>query len=267
MNQVNLTIPTSWNELSTVQLCNIAHQLHCYQEIIKDDAAAELEATAKLYLQTAKEIMRGNPWKAVATALQEIRPKAFLPLTKFIYERVDRTKFIPAVKIKNITYHPPAQRVRNMTIAEFAYVDAAWYNWRQTGMAIWLNVLCAALYREKSEHPTELDNRRPFIKPAVDARADIFKNLSQKKKLAIAYTYEGCRNHIADVNPVVFPKPIETEETTPKKKQKYVSFGKIIIEKLHGDPSKLEATNNVLVYDFLNILTSEIQRIKKEQLK
>ena len=264
---IKLDLPTTWNELSPVQLSNIAYQLHCHQLIVKDDAQAEMEASAKLYLQVAKEVMRGNPWRTVKVVLKQMRPKAFQPFTKFIYKRVERTKFLDKIKIKGVVYYPPAQRLRNITVAEFAYVDAAWYNWRSTGNQIWLNVLCAALYREASAQFNELDNRRPFIKQAVDARADIFSALPLKTQLAIDFTYEGCRNHIADVNPVIFPKPVEEDNAPKRKKRKYVSFGKIIVDKLHGDPSKFNETNNVLVYDFLNILTSEINRIKKEQLK
>ena len=264
---IRLTIPTSWNQLTPVQLGNVAFQLHCYQQIIKDTPETVNLTSAKLYLEVAKELLRGNGWRAVQKALKEIRPMAFISWSKFIYQRVDRTKYIPFVKVGGVKYYPPAQRLRNITIGEFAFVDAVWYQWRETQKPIWLNVFCAALYREQAEEPNELDNRRPFVKQSVDARADIFSKLSLKQKLAIDYTYEGCRNHIADTYPLIFPKPVEREDGTPPKKQKYTSFGKIVMEKLNGDPSKLETTNNVLANDFLNIMTLDIQRINKNKFK
>lgn len=262
---INLTIPKKWNDLSVVQLENIVYQIYCFHTIIKDNAKEAALVTAKLYLQLAKELLRGNKWFAVSRALKEIHPKEFLPWTNFLYEHCDRTKFLPAFKVKGHWYHPPAQRLRNVTIGEFAFTDAAWYQWHTTQKVIWLNVMCAAVYREESGNPTQIDNRIPFVKQAVDARADKFSKVPLKKKLAIASCFEGCRNHIAKTYPAIFPKPHKEEDATAPVKRKYVSFGKVVIEKLDGDPSRFEAVNNLLAYDFLNIMTSDIDRARKQK--
>lgn len=263
--KVNLTIPQTWNELSQTQLQNIVYQIYCFRTTIKDNAKAVALATTKLYLQLGKELLRGNNWFSIQKALREIQPKEFLPWLEFIYKGVDRTKFLPAFKYKKVWYHPPAQRLRNITIAEFAFADAAFYQWHTTERFIWLDVLCATLYRPAAENPTQMDNRIPYVKQAVDARADIISNIPLPKKLAIAACYEGCRHHIANTYPTIFPKAPEVKEDKKPVKQKYVSFGKIIIEKLDGDPSKLEQTNNVLAYDFLNIMATDIERIKRQK--
>lgn len=265
--EVLLNIPETWNQLSATQFKNIVYQLECFQSLVKDSPETTNENATKLYLQVCKELLRHNSAKAIKTALEEIQPKAFAQITKFIYKSVERTKFTPSFKINKITYHAPATRLRNSTIAEFAYVDAVFYKWRQTHNPIWLNVLCAALYREASPTPTDIDQRKPFIKQAVDARADALSKLSYQNKISIAYTYEGCRNHIANTYPLIFPKPIkvEGEQTTPKpKKQKYVSFGEIILDKIEGDPSKLHVTNNVMLYDFLAIYNNDIKKLPKK---
>lgn len=262
---IKLTIPQTWNDLSDIQLQNVVYQFHCYQEIIKDSPESEAQTATKLYLQISKELLRGNKRNAILVALKEIRPKAFVPLTKFIYESVGRTKFIPFVKIKETIYHAPGQRMRNCTAGEFSYVDAVFYRWRNSKEDIWLDVLCAALYREKADGPTDIDLRKPFVKQAVDYRADIFDGLALKTKLAIAYTYEGTRNHIADTFPLIFPKPIKIEGQPTPKQGKYISFGEIILDKIEGDPSKLERSNNVNMYDFLNIVNNDIKNLKKRK--
>ena len=262
---IKLTIPTKWNDLSPLQLQNVAHQLYCYQHIIKDSPETEAETSARLFLQLSKELLRGNKWKAIRVALQEMRPKSFVPLTKFIYEKNTRTKFIPEITVCKSKYYSPGQRLRNCTIGEFSFVDAVYYKWRQTKQPIWLTVLCAALYRPASENPSAIDVRRPFAKQAVDARADIFQLLPLKMQLAIGYTYEGCRNHIADTFPLIFPKPVEVEGQTVKKPEKYTSFGEIVLDKIQGDPSKLEQTNGVLLYDFLNIINNDIKNQRKKK--
>lgn len=261
---VFLKIPTTWNQLSHQQFSNIVVQLESYHEIIKADAKAVEECSTKLYLQLAKELLRHNKISAIKTALKEIQPKAFKELTQFIYKKTERTKFKEILKIKGTAYYAPAIRLRNCTIAEFSFADAAFYKWRHTNQPIWLNVLCACLYREAAPTPTDIDLRKPFLKQAVDARADIFEHVNYKTKLAIAYTYEGSRNHISSTFPRTFPKPVVVEGETPIP-QKYVSFGEIILDKIKGDPAKLAITNNVFVYDFLSIIENDIKNFKRQK--
>mgnify|MGYP003663653431 CR=1 FL=1 len=262
---INLTIPQKWNDLSFVQLRNVVHQFHCYQQIIKDNAEAVAETSFYLSLQLSKELIRGNSWKSVKIALNEIQPKAYIPWVQFLYDRIDRTKFIPFVEIEKVKYFAPGQRLRNITIGEFSFADAVFYKWRQTKNDIWLSVLCATLYRERAKEPNEIDNRTPYIKQAVDTRADEFEKLDLKTKLAIAYTYEGCRNHIADTFPLIFPKPVEIEGQTKPQPKKYVSFGEIVLDKINGDPSKLNETNKVFMYDFLSIVQNDIKNLRKSK--
>jgi|GEM_PF-1253144 len=261
--KIKIKMSSSWNELSFEQVDNIAHQFHCYHEIIKDNADLLDRTTQRLYYQVAKELLRYNGWFATRKVLKEVHPKEFVPFTKFIYESVERTKFRPHVKIKGIRYHGPDTRLRNISIGEFSFVDAAFYQWSRTKNPVWLDVLCASLYREISDSPSETDLRRPFVKQAVDSRADRFGKLSIKKKLGIAKSYEGCRNHIAKAFPRIFPKPVVIEGEEPPKPKKYISFGKVILNKIEGDPSKLESSNNTNMYDFLSIIDADIDRIQK----
>jgi len=280
MKDINLTLPTSWNELSVTQLKNVTEQLDLYQKLIKEFPEQLENLSVQLHLQLAKELLRGNKYKNVSIALNEIPPKEFIPWTTFIY-KISRTKFISTVTINKQTFYAPDIRFRNATINEFSYVDAVWYRWRTSQKEIWLNVLCAALYREHKynkvqrfinkliKKPTPIDVRVKFLKLANDARADKFNNLDYKTKLAIAYTYEGCRNNIANSFPNVFPKPVVIEGEPLKKlaNQKYQSFRKIILEKIKGDPSKLDKTNNILVFDFLSIVEQDIINFNTEQKK
>ena len=264
---IKLTVPTKWNELSTIQLKNICYQLEIYQQLVKDAPdTIELNAT-KLYLTIAKELLRENNYKAVRIALKEIQPKTYVPYSQFIFNSIERTRFIKSFTVNKVQYFGPDIRLRNSTIAEFAFADVAFYKWRQSKNNIWLSVLVATLYREHAQEPTEIDIRRPFLKQAVDARVDKINKLDYKTKLAIAYTYEGCRNNIAKTYPRIFPKPIETEETkkNPLPPKKYVGFGEIILDKIEGDPAKLKETNSILTYDFLSIYDKDIRDLPKKQ--
>ncbi|MAF36839.1 hypothetical protein CL622_07010 [archaeon] len=260
---VELTIPQRWNDLSHKQFSNIVYQLECYHSVVKDNAEAVKESALLLYMQLSKELLRGNPWRTIKTALKEMRPEAFEPYTKFLYNRIERTKFQEYIEIEGVKYYSPDMRLRNSTIAEFSFADSAYYNWRQTNNKIWLAVLCASLFREANPTPSDLDARKPFIKQAVDKRADLFLPLPYKKLVTIAYAYEGCRNHIQDTYPAIFPKAPEDQQQQPKIKKKYISFGEIILDKIQGDPSKLQATNNTFLYDFLSIYNHDLLNLPK----
>ena len=239
--------------------------MESYHNIVKDNALAVVKSSEKLYSTVVKELLRENEKDHIKIALQEILPSAYQKVSQFIYQKIERTKFIESFTLNGIKYYAPAIRLRNTTIAEFSFADSAFYKWRQTNEIIWLNVLVACLYREKASKPLEYDIRRPFLKLAVDARADALSNLNYKTKLAIAYTYEGCRNAIAENYPLIFPKPITDPEIKTPQKQNYVSFGEIILDKIEGDPSKFAPTNAMLTTDFFSIYNKDIKDQRKKK--
>ncbi len=261
---VKLTIPKAWNDLSQRQLENIAYQFHCYEQLVKDNPETIRDTEARLFYQICKELLIENKVAHIKIAMKELLPETLVNFTKFIYDGIKRTKFPYSVNIGDETYYGPAQRLRNLTIGEFSFVDAIFYRWRTSKNDLWLTVLCASLYRKKATFRNDRDIRKPFVKQAVDARADVFKCLPLKTRLAIGYAYEGCRSHISNAFPVLFPKPVKLEGQVTPIKNKYVSFGEIVLDKIEGDPSKLSETNQVMTYDFLNILTNDINKLRKK---
>lgn len=259
MKEIQLTLPTSWNELSKKQLENIAFQIECYHFEIRDNKEAELETRTRLYISVAKEFLRGNKYQHIRIALKEIQPKEYAELTKFIFEKNSRTVFEENLKIKNTIYYGPAARLRNITIGEFSLSDSLFYKWKQSFNVGYLNALCATLYRVTDNTATEVDTRQNFNKLLVDNNAKNFVNVNYKTKLAIAYTYEGCRNNFIDTYKNIFPK---REITQPTLSSKYTPFGEIILDKIKGDPSKLKTTQNLLATDFLAIYDKDIRDLK-----
>ena len=259
MKEIHLILPTSWNELSKKQLENICFQLECYHFEIKDNQESELEIRTRLYFAIAKEFLRNNSWKNIRYALSEIQPKEYAVLTKFIFEKNTRTKFDASLKIKGVNYYGPDLRLRNVTIGEFSFEDSLYYNWKHSFNILYLNALCATLFRIKSNSIKETDKRQRFNKLLVDTNAKHFVNVPYKTKLAIAYTYEGCRNNFIDTYKNIFPKK---EVNQPTLKSKYTPFGEIILDKIKGDPSKLITTQNLLATDFLAIYDKDIRDLK-----
>lgn len=259
MEDIKLTLPTSWNELSKKQLENIAFQIECYHYAVRDNKETELEIRTRLYITVSKEFLRGNSWQNIRIALKEIQPKGYTVLTSFIYKKNTRTLFEEKLKINGVIYYGPSVRLRNVTIGEFSFADALYYNWKHSFNITYLNALCATLFRVKGKSLEETDKRQRFNKLLVDTNAKAFENVSYKTKLAIAYTYEGCRNHFIDTYKNIFPKQ---ETNQPTLKSKYTPFGEIILDKIKGDPSKLKTTQNLLATDFLAIYDKDIRDLK-----
>lgn len=259
---VNIHIPKTWNELTTRQLQEIAYIIEYYH----GQASARKESAAfyvRFYFQLIKQLLRNNNWFKIMIAIRQVPPSEYKAHVTFLLGQVQRTNFPTAVKINGTIYHPPADRLKNISIKEFSFADAMFYNWREKGDDRYLDLLCAALYRPKGGNA--LDVREPFNKLLVENHVKNFAKLNYKKKLAIAYAYTGSRNYIASLYPNVFPKPakVDPEETEKPRKSEYVPFGKLIQHKIQYDPSKLERTQNLNVNEFLSTYENELSELKK----
>lgn len=266
---INITLAESWNELSELQLKEITKSLedyHKFSPLFPDHA--QPEQYSKLYVKLVKQLLRTNNMFKVWYALHQIPPEFYENYVKFLIGEDTRTSFFPAFKFRRKTYHPPADRLQNLTIKEFSFADSLFYNWRKNGDDRFLDLLCATLYR--IEGGDELDPRKPFSKILVQRDAARFKKLGYKKKLAIAYCYEGSRNYITRQYPNIFPKPAKEEnedqdKKSKKKESRYVPFLQLLQHKIQFDPSKLEVTQNLNIHEFFSTYENELIEIKKQK--
>lgn len=260
---VNLNIPTTWNALSFKQIQNICHTLHCNRIAIANttDPHAQNEINTVAYFKICKELLRENGFFKVRIALRQLRVKAYQELSNFIFHGNNLHKFTEKLKHKRQVFYGPQFRLKNVTIGEFSFADALFYKWSQTNEPIYLDVLCATLYRPKTKTPTLLDHRVPFTKMLAENNTEIFQKMPLIKKLAIAYAFEGSRNYLVDQHPHIFPKR-KTATNPTAKPPKYVPFGKLISAKIQYDPSKLETVENMLAYKFFSVYENELIHIK-----
>ena len=260
---IRLTIPTTWNDLSSRQVENICHALHCNKISTNNQVNNNaLEINTITHFIISKELLRGNRFFKVRVALKQLRVKAYAEFSKFIYTNNALHRFPEYVKINGKRYYGPAFRIKNVTIGEFSFVDALYYKWSTTNEVIYLDVLCSALYRRKAKRQNPTDIREPFNKMLAETNTELFQKLSLKKKLAIAYAFEGSRNYLVNMHPNIFPKRKTNPEAKTTKPPKYVPFGKLISAKIQYDPSKIEAVENILAYKFFSIYENELIHIK-----
>ena len=263
---LNLRFATSWNDLTEKQLKEISYGIERYLTFLECHPKETHPAHfSRLFVHLVKNLLRTNHWFKVWIALRQVPPEEYKKEVQFLLDGVTRTKFLPAFKIGKKEYHPPLNRLQNISIKEFSFIDAMYYNWRKTKKDIYLNHLCAALYRPAGGD--ELDIRKPFNKILVEKEVQNFNKLDRKKKVAIAYTYEGCRNYIAKLYPHVFPASPkkDPEDKTPKKDPVYTPFGQLLMYKIKFDTSKLESTQSLNAHEFLGIYENELKELKNKK--
>lgn len=269
-----IKIAKSWNQLNEAQLCSLATALDSYHRLReKETEETKYINYSRLYLCLIKNLLRTNNFGKVLIALKQIPPEEYKDHVKFLFEEVTRTKFLPAFKLKGKLYFPPGDRLQNITIKEFSFADSLYYNWRKSNDDRYLDMLCATLYRQgdykwllSSLPKNEIDIRKNFNKVFIEKDAPVFKKLSKKKKLAIAFTYEGCRNYVVKQYPHVFPEPPREEKKKMKKsRQSYTPFGKLLHFKIQFDHSKLEAVQSLNIHDFFGPYENELIEMKNKK--
>jgi hypothetical protein len=269
---LNLRIPESWNELTEKQLEEISFALDYYHRFI-DLHPAELreEYHYKLYVRLVKNLIRENNFIKVWIVLRQLPPEEYQDYVQFLIKGVTRTKFLKPFLLEGKMYYPPMDRLQNITIEEFGYLDTAYYYWRTTKQEKYLNILCATLYRRSSFktflkiYPkNEKDIRKAFDKIYVGPAVSKFRKLDIKKRVAIGTIYEGCRAAVAKLYPHVFPKPPERspEDKTPAAKPIYTPFGQLITNKIKYDTSKLKSTQALNIHEFLSVYENELSQDK-----
>ncbi|MDN3595330.1 hypothetical protein [Zunongwangia endophytica] len=257
-------LPKFWNELSEKQLGKIAVVIEHFRKFYELYPKKANTAINRLYSRICKILLSSNNFLVQYIALVQIPPEEYADHVAFINKENNRTVFPSAFEIGNEVHHPPANRIQNLSMEEFSFVDALFFNWRLKNDARYLDLICATLYRAAGSQNPDYDIRRPFNKIILEKSLTKWLNVSDEKKLAIAYTFEGCRNQMVKLYPNTFPKsPKETKNTKIQQKPQYTPFGQLLNFKINFDPSKLEQTERMNMHKFLSTYENELVNDKK----
>jgi hypothetical protein len=140
-------------------------------------------------------------------------------LTDFLLmEPVTRTlQLLPSVKPAQLmpAYYGPADELSNISFLEFAFADAYFVAYANSGEAQWLDQLVATLYRRPRRYRKGLavgDRRLPFNENLIEAEAARLARLPKLSKLAICTWYRGCRHALEKRYPLVFTAAGEQQD-------------------------------------------------------
>ncbi len=235
--QIDLKIPSKWDELTDWQLKKIAAMIG------KNGPAFNFMTW--LYLNQVKwwQFKKAYQLKIV---MNQVPMSELRNHFNWVYTNVDRTIFP-----KHKHYVAPMDRLVNLTIEEFAVADDL-NNMYLIKMDIsYLRLLVAVLYKQKGEVYDHLQ---------LENNVKRFKKEDKEFLLAVHITFNGCKKGIIEKYKHIYPK-IKVQQRSNKK------AGLLdIVLKMSGQKfGTYQETKSTLVHTFLNELEENI--IQQKELK
>lgn len=246
---ININIPKQWNDLNPRQLKKIARLFNSSQ------APKFIDILLFFALLDIRFWQLHKYYKAFVV-IKNVGISDLKTTYNWLYEHNNLTKFIPSIKTKNKVLLAPASRIINLTIDEFAHTEDLFIGFNNTKDFEYLTYLAAVLYREVSEK----GKRVVFDKNELDERATDLKSVNKTTLLAIALSYQGCRNYLYPKFPRVFPK--QEGNVQNEKAPKSSNLGKLILSvsgKKFGTYNETKSTN---LYIFLSEFEEELKTAK-----
>ncbi|CDN79544.1 hypothetical protein [Elizabethkingia anophelis] len=242
----HITVASSWEELNTWQLEEIVNLFHNYS----NDNFSESYLKMILILFQKKK----GFWSSLKLRwlLRNVPISTLSEFGKFLLDSPKLHSFpeIPGLK-------KPADRLGDLSIKQFSFMDQFFYNWMKTKSDTYLRALVASIYRLGD---TFDEQNLPAISKFTD-------KLTKKQWQVIAMTYMSCYNHMCEQFPIIYPKP-KNPDKGPKKDPKHTPFSEIIISIVMEDDKQplgnLHESNATRIYEFMNIFSKII--VKREKL-
>lgn len=236
--KIEIDIPKNWNELNDWQLLKISGMLH--------KKGAAFDFMTWMYLNQVKwwQFKRAYQLRLV---LNEVPLSTLKEHFVWIYKQVDRTIF---PKHKRLT--APMDRLVNLTIEEFALADDMNNLYLQTKKVMYLQLLCAILYREKDESYNHLHLEQVYLKRFKYAPVDFL--------FAVHLAFNGCKSNIVGKYKNIYPTAKKVQKSNKKS-----GFLDVVLKMSGQKFGTYNETKSTLVYTFLNELEESI--IQQKELK
>lgn len=237
--KVNIKLPQSWDELTDRQL----RMFHRIQHL----TAETYDAALWLLINNVSKWQFRKRMK-VELCMYYVPLSELKNNYQYIYEDVQRGIFI-----KNRGFVAPMDRLYDFTIERFSYADDLHNKFLETHDYNYLRHLAAVLYLKKNE---------TFDWDLQNQRARRF-NLTTKATLyAIHLCYLGCKNHLINRFPKVYPK---IQRKLKKAKNKQSSFMDVVLQMSGQKFGNYNETRSTRLYTFMAEFQNTI--IQHEQIK
>lgn len=270
-------VPEDWNSINKRQLLEIAdsltHEAGGVEKTVSDQYDAE--KLFELQLATRIRVIRSllNISWSKMTAIEPDQLIDLYPLADFIYStdntieltKTHMDKFI----FRGQVYHGPADLMDRLTLLELTTADTYFVRSVNDNAKEYLPKLCAILYREpkswlwlkKARNSYNGDPRCEYFEHSTEIRTEIFKELPNKYKAAIWYTYWGFRMWMVNQFENLFPKPKEGVKPLERVGNNYGWAG-TLLELSGGKFGTYDATTRI---PWKNAFV-EMSRLRDEQI-
>lgn len=133
----------------------------------------------------------------------------------FVFSDFNFNKFPKFVKVDNVKYFGPADRLANVSIDELNFAYKFYFDWITTKETGALDRLVTVLYRPARKKKRG-DVREYFDKENIMQRGTVFPKLPLEEKIAIGLAFKGSVDHMFSKYPVLFPAAKKKSEKKPK---------------------------------------------------
>lgn len=278
------TAPSSWNELTKVQLFAFIALVYAkldtiFTEHTDKDGAVSLGVKSWAEYNKARTallfFLLGYKWYhfrtffklgpvVIDTLLKEHK------VTDFLFRKRDLTQnIIRSFRLGLTRYYGPVNEVDELSGDEFSFAHTYFVRWKETQSEQYLNTFIACLYRPKRllNYPAfrwyKQDIRQDFQLDRVDHYTDKFARLPLRYKLGVALWFESVMATMPKKYPYVF-----TREN--KKRAENGGWLPVLIHMTKGkiaDLMPVRKTNVAVLFTALNIEGKEAERVKEEYEK
>jgi hypothetical protein len=278
INKEAINIPQNWNDCTQ-------NELHGIFNILYDENTKIHESRLRITkLLLNKKLSFFKKWEKDAKIESETQffdelNDVIMACTDWIFGRIDDGNLFinggltrpPFEILKNKTriYHAPSQFLNNITVWEFAHLEAffeALRDKKNTKFA--LNRLIAVLYRNHKPKTAENkvmnyegDVRIEFNKheSTINKRAYDIQNIEFYKKMLILHFYESCRKLILEA---LHPRMKIGGATNSESKLN--TWVQLILELSGGKFGDLEKTGNTNLFTIIEYLNHEQRKISQK---
>lgn len=271
MENLDLKIPTTWNQLTRKQLLYVSRLFLLNLSNFRFKLLIFLKFTGVKALP--KKVIADRVYyffrkKKIRFSLTVGELHSFLSVIDFLTADSQLTKnLLPKFNILGTWLYGPSNKCYNITFLEFLNIEANLYAFHKTKKRKYLRLVCAILYRPqvkpyKPKSPTyNGDRRETFNDFTYQARAKWFRLISAKKQQAVYTFYVGCRNELMKAHPHLFSSSsVSSEPVNPAN-----SLKKTILALNLGDVTKNKLIQQTPVWEAFTQLEDLVKQNKPKK--
>lgn len=245
--------PGSWDELTKRQL-------------LKWSGVLRMELNKAEALTLAAYMFYNFPYK-IMDKLTENEDFELRKTMRFLTQNNLTKNVIGYISVLGIKFHGPANRLGNLSIAEYRRSELYYDLYLKTKKKQFLYLLAATLFRP-SGNSSENDIRCKLTEKGVSKRAKFFSwSLHPNALMAIKLFYEGCRNYIVNSHPKIYPKSTNNNSIIKAKPTGINDLEDHILAYSGGKLGNFNETSNTNLYVFFKHMTNRIDEYEQFQKK